>query len=135
MENSGQLELVMRTLYEWAVWLCDGAGETIEDADAFWREIKGDTGLLREFAYYHDNKEFLCEYKIEDITLADIMIWQLDHFRAYMDRINNDNKSNFCKLILSTFRAMISMKENPDKVIAAFRDETGTDLAGGWTIN
>lgn len=121
-------------MHEWTLSLCDCAGETPEEAEGFWEKLNKVPELLQEYAYFYEHQEFLCSYKIENFTLADILIWQMDHFRSRMDRLDNENRYNKNKLILETFRTMLEMRENPEKIMREFASETGTDLASGWTI-
>lgn len=123
-----------KALYCWTVRLCEWAGEDLESAESFWMEINSIPELLDEYAYYYNNQEFLCSYQIDGYTVADILVWQMDHFRAHMDRPDSVNRYNKDRLILSAFRTMIEMSKNPDEIKDRFAAETGTDLADGWTL-
>ncbi len=135
MTMEEQIEEAMRILHEWAVRLCDCAGETIEAAEIFWQDLVAAPEILREYAYYYDNREFLCEYSVDGYTLADILVWQMDHFRSHMDRADSANRYDKDKLILSAFRTMLELRKNPDKIKKEFAEETGIDLAGGWNLH
>lgn len=130
-----ELNTSLNILHEWTIKLCDYAGESIEAAEIFWKELNGVPELLREYAYYYDNQEFLCSYRIDNYTIADILIWQMDHFRAHMDRPDSINRYDRNRLILSAFSTMLEMNKSPDKIKGQFTAETGTDLAGGWNLH
>lgn len=129
------MEAALNVLYEWTLRLFDCSGETIEEADIFWKSLLEVPELLQEYAYYYDNREFLCRYNIDGYTIADILVWQMDHFKAHMDRADSANRYDKDKLILNTFRAMLELKRNPEKIKTEFSRETGTDLSGGWNLH
>ena len=133
--EDAQLAQALQTLYDWTVRLCKCAGEDRAAADTFWGELKSDPELLSEYAYYYDNREFLCRYRIGDFTIADILVWQMDHFKAHMDRADSANRYDKDKLVLSTFRTMLELKKDPVRIAREFAAETGTDLAGGWNLH
>ena len=134
MDNE-KLREALKVLYAWTIRLCECAGQDKEYADKFFSELKGTPELLREYAYYYDTREFLCEYKIQGFTIADILVWQMDHFRAHLDRSDSANRYDKDRLVLSTFETMLEMKENPEKIITQYSAETGIDLAEGWNIH
>lgn len=134
MSGDKELQQALTTLHDWTLALAREAGQTEDTAELLWTKIKGAPEILREYAYYHDRGEALCEYSVHGYTLADIMVWQIDHFRSHMDRMDNDNKRNAASLLFDSFVCMIKLRDNPDEVINKFAGETGTDLASGWTI-
>lgn len=125
----------MEELRKWAEYLCEYTGETKDAANIFWTELTAIPELLEEFTYYYMNKELLCEYKVDNFTIADILIWQMDHFRSHMDRSDSVNRYDNNYLLLSTFCTMIILHKNPEKIKEQFAAETGTDLSEGWTTN
>lgn len=133
MTNEEKIEEAMACLHTWAYSLAQGAGVEFEMAELFWQELKAVPELLMEFAYFHDNGEPLCRYRVEGYSVADIMVWQIDHFRAHMDRIYTNNKTNREKLIYETFDMMLRIRKDKS-ILRRMEDETGTDLAGGWTV-
>jgi hypothetical protein len=133
-EENIELKKALETLHNWAVQLGVASGHSEEEADKLWECVRCDARLLREFAYYHDRGEVLGEFSVQGYTLADIMVWQIDHFRSHMDRLDNDNKTNNASLLFDSFTWLVKLQQNPEEVIARFAGETGTDLASGWTI-
>lgn len=134
-EKNGQLDAALNILHEWTLRLFDCAGESIQAAEVFWKELCESPDILQEYAYYYDNQEFLCRYSVENYTIADILVWQMDHFKAHMDRQDSANRYDKDKLVLSTFRTMLELQKNPDRIMTEFARETGTDLAGGWNMH
>ena len=135
MDENKKLKEALKVLYEWTVRLCECAGHDIEYANKFWEKLKANTDILREYAYYYDNREFLCEFKVGRFTVADILVWQMDHFRAHLDRGDSVNRYDKDRLLLSTFETLIELKENPEYIMEQYAAETGIDLAEGWNIH
>ncbi|MBR1816110.1 MAG: hypothetical protein IJ763_05355 [Lachnospiraceae bacterium] len=132
MEESKELKEALERLSKWAYDLSRCAGKSTEEAEAFWERLKNDNAVLREFAYYYDYRDFLCELKIGRYTIADILVWQMDHFRAHMDRSDSANRYDKDRLLFSTFDTLLDMRDNPDKIIKEYEEETGIDISGGW---
>ena len=67
--------------YEWAKALCHYAGEGEAFLERFFEMLTASEGVSKEFLYYLEHQNFLCEYQVEGYSLIDIMVWQMDHFR------------------------------------------------------
>lgn len=132
MENQINLE---KELHAWAIRLCQCAGEDASAGEVLWEQIKGVSSIYKEFAYYFEHQEFLCEFSVNGFTTADILVWQMDHFRAHMDRADSANRYDKDKLLLSTFRTMLAMNQDPIAIQRAYKEETGIDLSGGWHLH
>lgn len=130
MTQEEQLAQAMETLQRYIGRLAERAGESKEYAEELWKRISGSNGLLRELAYYHDFGDFLSEYKVEGYTLMDILVWQVDHFKAYLDRPEEMNRYRQERLLLTSFDVMSKMEENPQPYINKMQGETGTDFVG-----
>lgn len=125
-----QLENALKTLRSYIYALAEQAGETQEYAERLWSQMEKSGGVLQELSYYHDYGKFLCKHKVEGYTVADILVWQVDHFKAYMDRPMDMNRYHREKLLLSAFEIMVKMEENPIPYVSKMRSETGTDFVG-----
>ncbi|MDE5933645.1 MAG: hypothetical protein K2H40_14345 [Lachnospiraceae bacterium] len=112
---------------EWAEALCLYAGEDESFLEQFWNALMESEPVYREFVYYLENRNFLCEYRISGYTVVDIMVWQMDHFKAEMDRGNDDMKHNGDKMLLMAFDTMLKMEKQPEKYVYLMQSETGTD--------
>lgn len=112
---------------EWARALCFYAGENEAFLETFWSALQNSAPVYREFLYYLEHQNFLCEYRIEGYTIVDIMVWQMDHFKAQMDRGHDDMKRNGDKMLLMAFDTMLRMEKNPEKYVQLMQTETGTD--------
>lgn len=114
-------------LQQWAYALVKSIGKSEEEASDFWTRIKCDSELLEELEYYAMNGEFLCKYKVSGYTVTDVLVWQVDHFKAYMDRYEEVNRYRQDKLLFYTFDIMLKMRNNPEFYINKLTGETGTD--------
>lgn len=123
-------EQMLTGLHAWALRLCVCAGETEADGERFWQALSAEADVLQEFAYYYVHQDFLCAFEKDGLTIADILVWQTDHFKAHMDYADSANRYDKDKLLLSTFRVMLELKKNPEQIERAFAGETGTDSKG-----
>lgn len=128
MTKEEQLQQALDTLHQFVRTLAGQAGETESYADELWERISCSNGILRELAYYHDYRNMLCEYKVEGYTLADILVWQVDHFKAYLDRPEEMNRYHKERLLLTSLDILSRMEDNPAPYIAKMQGETGTDF-------
>ncbi len=55
------------------------------------------------------------------------MVWQMDHFKAQLDRGHDDMKQNGDKMLLMAFDTMLKMEKQPEKYVYLMQSETGTD--------
>lgn len=112
--------------------LAERAGEDEAYAEDLWQRIAKSGSILQELAYYHDYGKFLCKYEVAGYTIADILVWQVDHFKAYLDRPLEMNRYRQERLLLTAFDIMLKMEENPDIYVEKMRGETGTDFVGKY---
>ena len=122
-------EMLMETGHAWSKALCECAGYDEDYAKNFWERLINSQGVLSEFLYYMVYQNFACQYLIEGISIVDIMVWQLDHFKASMD-MDREQKKNPDLMLLTAFVTMLDMELEPDKFIAKIRTDTGTDYPG-----
>lgn len=107
------------------------AGFNQEYADSFVDRIVGDGPLLREFITYLATKKFTCENKVCGYSIVDILVFQMDHFKAFLDRGDEDTvKDNECKMLLCAFDTFMKMKENPEEYVRLMGEESGSDYDG-----
>ena len=108
--------------------------ETAQEADfttdrkeAFIKGLEENEDLLSELDFYLANNDFLCKTKVCGYSIVDILVWQIDHFRAFLDRETSLTKRNPKAMGVLAVETMINMRKNPEKYIAEFTNETGTD--------
>lgn len=132
MSQEELLAAAMRTLENYVKKLALQAGRTQEDGAELWARIRESGGVLQELAYYHDYGKFLCKYQVAGYTLADILVWQVDHFKAYMDRPQDMNRYRQERLLLDSLDVMLQMEKDPKVFREKMRSETGTDYVGKY---
>ena len=129
--DNAQTELIKKAYETLENFLADlglAAGWPLDKTKDLWRRVSSSDGLIRELAYYHDYGKFLCECRIGGYSLTDILVWQVDHFKAYMDRHDDMNRYRPERLFLESFDIMSKMEHEPSKYICKMQGETGTDF-------
>lgn len=107
--------------------LCRYAGEGDSFAQNFWEKLREDEEIYQELVYYMTHGTFACQAKVEGYTVVDVMVWQMDHFKARLDRDNSGTRQNGDRMLLLAFDTLLDMREDPLKYIAKMQGETGTD--------
>ena len=118
--------------YQWAYALCYYAGKDEAFLQDFWQRLLQSENIYKEFTHYLEHQSFLCEYKVEGYGIVDIMVWQMDHFKAQMDRGKDDMKNNGDKMLLMAFDTLLKMERDPAKYVDMMQTETGTDYEGKY---
>lgn len=126
------VQQAMQALENFVQELAERAGESKEYAADLWARISKSTGLLKELAYYYDNRQFWCKYQVAGYTLADVLVWQVDHFKAFLDRPMEMNRYRQERLLLTALDIMQKMEEHPEEYVAKMCNETGTDFVGKY---
>ncbi len=116
----------MNALHEFMTRLSVLSGKGEDYGEKLWESVSSSTGLLREFAYFHDTGNFWGQYRIAGYTLTDIVVWQVDHFKAYMDR-EEMNRYHREKLFLESLETMAQMEQDPEPFVRKMREESGQD--------
>ena len=112
--------------------LCRYGGEGEEFETQFLTALSADEEILAEFTYYMDHGDFACQAKVQGYTVVDIMIWQMDHFKAWLDRDNTGTRQNPDRMVLLAFDTLLKMRKEPEKYTSKMRQETGTDYEGKY---
>ena len=130
-ERNQTLEAALNELHRYVLELAQRAGESTEYAEQLWQGIRQTGGLLQELAYYHDYGNFLSKYQVAGYTLADALVWQVDHFKLYMDRPQDMNRYRQERLLLAAFDTLLQMEKDPESLARKMRGETGQDIQPG----
>lgn len=130
MEDREQLDKALEALRQFVCALAVQAEQNEGYGEQLWQGIRQSGGLLQELAYYHDHGEFLCRYEVAGYTLADVLVWQVDHFKAYLDRRDEVNRWRPERLLLHALDVLLQMEVDPWPFIAKMQGETGTDYVG-----
>lgn len=122
----------MDRIKEFVQRLCQYGGEDEEFETQFLAALSADEEILAELTFYMDHGDFACQAKVQGYTVVDIMIWQMDHFKARLDRDNTGTRQNPDRMVLLAFDTLLKMREEPEKYTAKMRQETGTDYEGKY---
>lgn len=115
---------------DWTKLLAGNAGEDDAFVNEFIDLINGSEKIREEYIYYMINNRFLGEYSVCGMTVVDIMIWQMDHFKSDLDRGLYDMQSNPNKMLLRAFYTMLKMEKDPQSYLEKYGSDTGTDYPG-----
>lgn len=96
----------------------------------FWERLLKKEAIYKEYVYYLVKHDFLNEVEIEGYHVIDILIWQMDHFKAKMDMDNYDTRHNEAVMIISAFDTFLKMADNPQEYTHRLQVDTGTDYPG-----
>lgn len=106
---------------------CLANGLSEEFFEGFWARMLKRDDIYTEYVLYLVNQEFVSRVDIEGYHVIDVLIWQMDHFKAKLDTDTYDMKHNEAKMILSAFDTFLKMAENPQEYIQRMQVDTGTD--------
>lgn len=132
MDEKSKVEEALSTLHGFVLKLSEKAGKADEFAEDLWERIQRSPGILRELAYFHDYQNFYGEYKVAGYSITDILVWQVDHFKAYLDRPEEMNRYRTERLFLDSLDIMLKMEQDPAPYVAKLQGETGTDYVGKY---
>lgn len=114
----------------WIRKLCEAAGMGEDFAVHFIDRLLDSPEIYKELFYYAEHLDFLCEYKIQGYSVVDIMVWQIDHFKAELDRGKYDMRNNPGKMVVMAFDTFLDMERRPEEYVRLLQSETGTDYPG-----
>ena len=117
MTREELLNKAMETLRSYVLELSEKAGKPEGYGEDLWNRIKQSNGVLRELAYYHDYGEFYGKYEVAGYTLTDVLVWQVDHFKAYMDRHEEMNRYRTERLFLESLDVLLKMEKYPEPYV------------------
>ncbi|MCR5507697.1 MAG: hypothetical protein K6F34_03325 [Lachnospiraceae bacterium] len=107
--------------------LCEYSNKDREFLEAFKRRLEASPALYKEFLYFIDNGDFLCEMNVQGITLPDILVWQVDKFKSGIDEGRFELKYNPDAMLLMAFNTMYDVEKDPSVYLENFRSVTGSD--------
>ena len=121
-----------KELEQYALALAAAVGKSPQEGADFWNVLVKDEEILEEFDYFYTNRDFLCKHKVAGYSVADILVWQVDHFKAYLDRHLEVNRYDRDKLVFHSFEVLLQMRINPKFYTDKLEGETGTDFEGKY---
>lgn len=118
----------MAKLSDIIIEMTTAAGLDNSFADYFMEQLSKDDDMCSEFVEYIKTRNFSGLNKVRGYSIIDILVWQVDHFKAGMDQGKYGMKYNECLMILKAFDTMFKMKADPDKYVRLLTEETGQDM-------
>lgn len=118
--------------FQWCMSLCKAAGKNEAFLANFWNRLVNANDFYEEFCYYMLHQDYLCKAKVCGYSIIDVMIWQMDHFKAQLDQDTTATKQNGDNMLLMAFDTLLKMKENPEPYVNALQTDTGTDYLGKY---
>lgn len=116
--------------FQFACALCENSKKDHAYLADFWNRMMAHADVYEEFQYYLHHQDYLCHVTIGGYTITDLIIWQLDHFKAELDKDKSALKENSDYKVLNAFDLLLRMKENPAHYIKALEHDTGSDYPG-----
>ena len=106
---------------------CERSGYSQEFFVDFWNRLMERQDIYKEYVTYLVTGDFPGQVKVEGYQVVDVLIWQMDRFKAKMDTDTYDTKQDKTKMILSAFDTFLKMAKEPEVYVAKMREDTGTD--------
>lgn len=117
-------------VYECAKEMCSKANEEDGVLEVFWEAITSHPEVYKEYEYYCEHNDFLGELNACGITVTDVLVWQIDRFKAALDEGKFALKYNGPHMVLGAFYTMTDVCDHPEKYVIRFQSETGCDYPG-----
>lgn len=114
-------------LFELVKAWAEYAGYADEWADKFWQDLLLNPDVYKEFLYYVDHEDFLCETCYNGQYITDIFIWEMRKFNIKTDRGKNYADCDKAEMVLNAFRTMLDMRDNGEKTINDMENKNGGD--------
>ena len=108
--------------------ICEKAKFSTERFENFKAGLEAYPDIKEELDFYFDKKDFLCKVKVEGLSIVDVMVWQIDHFRAYLDRDTSLTRNDPETMVLLAIETLIELRKKPENILKSFESETGTDI-------
>lgn len=106
------------------------AGLDRDFADQFYEKLSLYPEVHDEFCTYLETGYLECRVKVEGYSVIDILVWQIDHFKAHLDRDKKGTRDNSHQMVLRAFDTLMNMKKEPEAYVQKLQSETGTDYEG-----
>ena len=93
-------------------------------SEELWNRINSCEGVYKELEYWCTNGNLLGEYSPQGISISDCIAWQVDHFKAYMDREEN-NRWHRERLFLQSLETLLDISDGSEEVLRKITGENG----------
>lgn len=117
-------------VYDVTQKICEENGLDDVFLQGLWQAFLEDDEVYKEYVYYLLYNDFACKVKVDGITITDVLVWQIDHFKAQLDVDTTKTKRQSGSMVLLAFDTFLKMKQDPGKYIRSINEDTGTDYPG-----
>lgn len=127
MDNNSKVVITREQVKEFTKKACEDNGLSISFFESFWDRLSKRDDIFKEYVYYLVKRDFLSEVEILGYHVIDIMIWQMDHFKAKLDMDTFKEKHNEAVMIMEAFDTFLKMAESPEEYRLRMQTDTGVD--------
>ena len=110
--------------------ICEENGLDASFFEAFWEALLQDDEIYTEYVHYLVYQDFACSVSVDGVTITDVLIWQIDHFKAQLDVDTTLTKRREGSMVLLAFDTFLKLRLKPQKYLPRLREDTGTDYPG-----
>ena len=129
-QNGKKMVITREMVREATDRICQENGLDAAFANRFWQALSQDDEIYREYVHYLVYQDFACKASVNGITITDILIWQIDHFKAQLDVDTTLTKRRRGSMVLLAFDTFLKMKKDPERYLRKLGEDTGTDYPG-----
>lgn len=127
MEENSKLVITREQVREFTKKACEDNHLSNIFFEEFWGRLLKRDDIYKEYVYYLVKRDFLSEVEILGYHVIDILIWQMDHFKAKLDMDTYNEKHNEAVMIMEAFDTFLKMSESPEEYRLRMQTDTGVD--------
>ncbi|MCR5338589.1 MAG: hypothetical protein K6E75_08525 [Lachnospiraceae bacterium] len=122
--------ITRQMVYDATKKICEENGLEDTFLESFWEGMLADDEIYLEYVHYLLHGDFACKAQVAGVTITDVLVWQIDHFKAQLDVDTTLTKRRSGSMVLLAFDTFLKMKKNPEAYLAKMQEDTGTDYPG-----
>lgn len=127
MEQNSKVVITREMVYDATKNACLQNG--LEDAffQQLWEAFLENDDIYKEYVLYLVKQDFPCEAVVCGYTIVDILVWQIDRFKARLDMDTTSTKRNRTSMVLLAFDTFMKLRKDPDKYKRHLEEDTGIE--------
>lgn len=114
---------VCQGMYE----ICEYAGLSKDWTDRLWQDVLECREVYEELVYYIEHHTFKDEFKIENYSLCDLYVFQMNKYNLVREIGKNPRTCNKEKMVMRAFRMMLDMRKAPEEYVRRLQEGKGMD--------
>ena len=122
--------ITRQMVYDATKKICEENGLQEDFLESFWQRMLEDDEIYLEYVYYLIHQDFACKAVAGGVTITDVLVWQIDHFKAQLDVDTTLTKRQSGSMVLLAFDTFLKLKKDPEAYLAKMQEDTGTDYPG-----